>query len=262
MNTQDIIYYARYAIEILSLSFLSALISSLGMRFKSIAPDRNIISATVYSILLPSCLCSSFPIIIASKDEFLKIYITILSPMLSPIIIILSLSLLGIKFTLIKILLTITFASVTSLFLTRYKLIKKYTAISCLSPSTNILKDALTLFRISLPPIISAIIISIAISALLTIDFIGKIALFPSTQIIAIMLAGIGKFCAGQDIVILSSIKALLPHIGFFLGFSFMAEGLCISMLPIYKKIYTTKGIIAYTLFITVFSLFLFSTIQ
>ncbi len=254
------IHYIIYTAEILLLSFISSFISSLGMRFKVIAPDRNIISATLYSILMPSCLCSSFPIILASKNDFLRIYIAILSPLLSPLIIGLSLSLLGIQFTLLKFIISIGFALLTAFFLARYNMAKTSSNISCFSPSKNIIKDTLMLFKISLPPIVTAIVISIAISILLGINYIGKLALFPSTQIIAILLAGIGKFCAGQDIIILSSIKALSPHLGFFLGFSLMAEGLCLSMLPIYKRIYKIKGIVLYIFSIIILSMISFMT--
>ncbi len=241
-----------FTIEILGLTYLGALISALASSKIITSPDKNILTATCYSLLLPCCLCSAYPIVLFSRKAFLRIYIAVLTPMLSPQIILLSLRFISLKYLILRILLSILIALIVAQISLKLKLIRNVSPALVFFnkekperiSAKDIFYNSYSLFSQSLKPILTAITIGTIIKIILSVNYVAKYILFPSRRILAILLAALLKFCGGQEVIILYSLKNFHLNIGFSLAFSIMATGFCISLIPVYLRIYKPAGLI------------------
>lgn len=101
--------FAEYVVELTMLVFLGILIATAlehyFSRFKKLYPS-NLFTAFLYASILPVCACSVIPLIrsLQGKLSFRNIIAFVVSaPLLSPYIIVLSLSVIGVEYTVIRI---------------------------------------------------------------------------------------------------------------------------------------------------------------
>lgn len=115
--------FVEYVLELAMLVFLgifiATLLESYFSRFKKFYPS-NMSTAFVYASILPVCACSVIPLIqsLQGKLSFRNIITFVVSaPLLSPYIIVLSLSIIGMKYTLIRIIASFLLAASTGIVL-------------------------------------------------------------------------------------------------------------------------------------------------
>ena len=246
------------ALELLLLGYFGAVISALLYKYApKLHPDRGILQATIFAVLSPSCLCASYPVLLTMSNRYLRSYTATLSALLSPYILVFSWRLLGWDFAFQRLALSILLAILIAF--STYRLAP--TGISIKNTSSfpqkgpGIIALANSIFKLSLKPLLIAILISLTLARILDPNLIGKYALFPGTRTIAIILAGLGKFCYGQETFILYAIRGLPHNPGFRLGFSITASGLCLGMIPLYLKIYGKTGTAIFLLLTLLFAL-------
>ena len=254
-------------IELLSLSMLGSFITSLLFKsFPKLHPEYGIVQATLFASLSPTCLCSSYPMLLTIKNNWIRYYTAISSSLLSPFTILFSFSLLGKTYTILRILVSITFAILSAIVLNFIHKPQSQTQIKDLSP-TNIsnnllsgqplLKTTTSLFKAALKPILLSWLIFILIQPIFSSDKVAKLVLYPNTQILSLPIAMLTKFCFGQEIVLLKALSGLPIKMGFKLAFSLASTGFCISSLPIYLRIFSSKGTFIYALLALSISIFL-----
>lgn len=98
-------YYVELSIMVFLGVFVAAVLENYFTRFKILFPN-NLLSAFLYASLLPVCACSVIPLIktLKGKLSFRNIIAFVVSaPLLSPYILIISLSVLGPQYTILRI---------------------------------------------------------------------------------------------------------------------------------------------------------------
>ncbi len=255
-------------VEIPFLVVLGTVVSAtLHACLPSLHPKRGFITATLFSIVSPTCLCSSFPTIVTIPSPWLRYYSLVLSTLLSPWNILYSFTLMGIKFSVLRLIFSILFAMLSA------TILKKATPSKPLSPSPTsaeslyrpstpcsiktILSFSTYLFRLALVPILFTWIVTVVTASIISTSLIGKWALFPNLKVISLIGASLLRFCYGQEVFVLKAIQGLNPNLGFLLGFSLASTGFCLSSLPFYLRILPPKGVFLYFCLVIGTSLFL-----
>ncbi len=193
-----------------------------------------------------------YPVLKQINNTFIRYYVGILSPLISPVIIIFSILMLGMKYTVLRITTSIFFALGTASLLTINKSKKNvFTYPLFTKPQfntnhivfSNSLKEfILFTIKTNTNVIILASLIETILNIYLPVSKWSKILLFPKLKVTAILIAVISKICAGAEILILHSINGLNPNMGFLVGISLAVSGFCLSMIPLYIKIYGYKS--------------------
>ncbi len=233
------------ALELFLLGYLGAVVSALLYKYApKLHPDRGLLQASVFAILSPSCLCASYPVLLTMNNRYLRVYTASLSALLSPYILLFSWRLLGWEFAGERVILSLTLSSLIASF--TYRMAPPGAPVkdtlSSLDERPALMAIANSIFKLSLRPLILTIAISLLVAKVLDPNLVGKYALFPGTRTMAIILAGLGKFCYGQETFLLYAIRGLPHNPGFRLGFSLTGSGICLGMVPLYLKIYGRMG--------------------
>ncbi len=225
--------------------FIAVIIENYFFRFKGYLP-KNIFSAFLYGSILPICSCTAIPLLYTLKNKMkISVLITfiIAAPMLSPFIIVLSLSTIGIKYTILRIVCAFIIACVCGIVVERFMKkenlkkpknlkIKCDPSGSCLYNNKNIYEKTYIIYKKIFLYILLAASLGALFELLKTHDFIMQIGLSNHwLAILVVICVGIPLyFCNGLEVLF---VKPFL-HSGFFglgtaIGFSLTSTAICIS---------------------------------
>lgn len=229
------------------------LLSKFFSRFSKFYP-KNPFTAFLYGSIMPICSCSAIPIIVTLKGK-LKfrtiIAFIIAAPLLSPIIISLSFSMLGVKYAMLRIIcafiLAIGAGYVLEFFLKPKDEISIGSLFSCNKNDNcniraeNILDQAWEMIKILFPYIIISGTISLLFS-LFSSSYLNVVLEIINTWYgkILIVLIGIPLYvCNGSDIFLLKPfvLQASLFPYGASIAFSLAASALCLPSIILLSKI-------------------------
>ncbi len=231
--------------------FAAALLEKYFSRVRPIVP-RSSIAAFVYASVVPVCSCSAIPFVKALHDRVpFRVIITfvVAAPLLNPYIVMISLTVLGVEYALLRIACSLVLATFTGVIAERFYLRMKEhelgTLGSCAShngcPSTrkNIYEATFTTFRKVLPFMLFAGALSVAVELAGPGSFLTSIDLtdgFVGTALV--ILVGVPVyFCNGADVLFLQPLieNAGLP-LGTAMAFSLTSTSVCITSLAMLLK--------------------------
>ena len=118
--------------------FLATLLEKYFQRYESMYP-KNPITAFIYASIIPVCACTVIPMMGTMQGKInLRTIITfiVVAPLLSPYIIMLSFSVLGFEYGILKIICSLILAVITSIVMLFRFLEKKLTLILLLNIAT------------------------------------------------------------------------------------------------------------------------------
>ncbi len=246
-----------FVINTLFISSLSILCAGLFFEFFNGRFRRlKLPMALAAGVSLPLCSCHTACFVLLgieqSDSRFQKalwLFVFLISPMASVFYIAMSIGLLGLRFSVLRVLAAIVFSAVAAVALSGFLRAnagrdEKGPHRACLKEHPNGLFNAWgDLFsRISFPILLSALIGGLFSYFALNRTAAGY-ALFHTMRLPALLIALAGQFCMGQDLVILKGISEFYRNMGFNLCFSLFASGFCLSMLPIYRSLFSWRGV-------------------
>lgn len=261
----DFFYFLyQYTLMALSSFVLGTIFSGFFVIFYHRFP-LSILGAIIGGIIFPFSGCAIFPLVkgmLAEKEikaevPFLFLFV---ASLLSPLVIFLSLSLLGVKYLLLRILGALLLAGVGAFILSRMKEVKR---IRESLYKEAFLKDLLYekkgsfyffehgfyLFRSLLRYIFIGILLGTALLTFFSPQFIAFIGFSLKGLFFAVLIAFPLHLCNGQEIILLRPLKDLGLPLMHQLAFSFAGSGICLSVLPLYHAILGKK----ITLFIAIY---------
>jgi len=233
-------YFVELSLLILIGIFIAILLEKSFSKYKNYYP-RNPLTAFIYASIIPICACSAIPLLKTLKEKInfrTLITFVVAAPLLNPYIIILSFSVIGIKYGIARILSALILAISSGYILEFfYKKGKITPAIhskctSCNMFENNIYLKTYNLFKSLIPYIIIAGAIG------LTTEFINPQKIAPLINnansllgIIIIVIIGIPIYlCNGADILIM---RPFIHTLGFGLGtsisFSLTSTAICLT---------------------------------
>ncbi len=236
-------YFIELSLIIIVGIFMAAILESYFTKYQRFYP-KNTIAAFLYASFLPVCACATIPLI-SSMREKLKfrtiITFVVAAPLLSPYIIMLSFSVIGVKYTIARIV-SAFLLSILSGFIVEFFYIKDETdgllvfntcnPNECSSQNPDIYLRTYEIFKKILPYVIIAGIAGIAVETVAPVNFLTKHKI-PNNVIgiILVILAGIPVyFCHGAEVLFLRPLihQSGLP-LGTALAFSLASTSVCIT---------------------------------
>lgn len=254
--------------------FAGVLTEKYFLKIKRFYP-RNQILAFLYGSILPICSCGVIPLIDSMKKiTSLKVIITfiIATPLLNPYILFLSYAVLGLKFTILRVIFSFFTAMITGQILqfaaNKFKLSITGDFEACVTDCNPVMaKDpfvkTIRMTRKILPYILFAGILSFVFAMINPMQYIEPLNLKaePWTSII-MTLVGIPIYvCNGTDVLFLKPLLEFTDlSMGAAIAFSLSSSALCISSIVMLAKFLGTK--LTTILIVTIFVLMiLFSSI-
>ncbi|MDD2203201.1 MAG: permease [Bacilli bacterium] len=229
------------------------LLSKFFNKFSKFYP-KNPITAFLYGSLLPVCSCAAIPIIVTLKEKLkFRTIITfiIAAPLLSPIIISLSFSVLGVQYTILRIICSFILAIGAGYVLEFFLKPKDEISIgalfscnkndNCETKAESVLDQSWEMIKKLFPYILIAGTISLLFS-LFSDSYLKDVLELINTWYgkILIVLIGIPLYvCNGSDIFLLKPFvlhAATFPY-GAALAFSLSASALCLPSIILLSKI-------------------------
>ncbi len=223
--------------------FLAVLLESYFSRYKRFYP-KNTITAFLYASMLPVCACTTIPLISSMRGKLrFRTIITfvVAAPLLSPYIIMLSFSVLGVRYGILRIvsafILALVSGFVVEFFYTREEtqgliILNTCNKELCESQKSDIYQQAFDIIIKILPFLIVAGIAGIAIELIAPTNFLAGYDI-PNNLvgIMLVILAGIPVyFCNGAEVLFL---RPLIHQSGLSLGtaiaFSLASTSVCIT---------------------------------
>ncbi|MBN1182892.1 MAG: permease [Bacteroidales bacterium] len=225
--------------------FFAVLLESYFNRYKKFYP-KNPFTAFLYASLIPVCACTTLPLVKSLKDKigFTTLITFIISaPLLSPYIIVLSFTVLGVKYGILRIVASFILAFSTGLILNFFnKRMKTSFDLSTLPAQKNkqacpigkndLLTQTYNIIISVLPFIGVAAAFGILTELYMPVDFLKEYN-FDKGMIGLVLLVLVGipiYYCHGADVVFL---KPLIRHSGLQLGsamaFSLTSTAVCIT---------------------------------
>ena len=237
--------------------FFAVLLESWFTRFKKFYP-KNPISAFLYASVIPVCSCTTIPIVksMEGKISFRTLISFIISaPLLSPYIIVLSFSVLGFKYGVLRIVCSLLLAILTGviveIFYKKYKKDLELKEIPTSKKSTNcpIVKtdkflQVFNIMKSIFPFLILAGVLGIAVEMYMPVDYLERMNFSNNFLDLAIViLIGIPMYyCNGADVILL---KPLITHSGLSLGtamaFSLTSTSICVTAIVMLVKFLNKK---------------------
>jgi len=244
----------EYFIELIMIvvvgTFLAVLLKSYFAKFKRFFPT-NIVTAFLYASLLPLCACTTIPLIGSMKDKLrfrTIISFIVAAPLLSPNIIILSFSVLGVKYGIMRIIAAFILALMSGIvveFFYSEKEPKGLIVISNCNPgacdmeNSNIYLHTFDIFKKLIPYLIFAGIVGIAIEFFKPAYFLTNYNI-PNNfvGVMLVILAGIPVYlCNGAEVLIL---RPIIHHsdlaLGTAIAFSLASTSVCITSIVMLAK--------------------------
>ncbi len=230
--------------------FIAVLLERYFLKYKRFYPN-NPLTAFLYASILPVCACTILPMIkvFERKIKFRSlITLIVAAPLLSPYIIMLSFSTLGIKYTLLRIISSFIVA-VSSGFVVEYFYNKKNklkidtilcNPKKCLIKNNNIYIKTYEILKSIFPFLIIAAIMGITFEYISPYKFLlGYDLNFGFLGILISVLVGIPiYFCNGSEILFLRPFLVHIPKIplGTAIAFSISSTAICITSFAILIK--------------------------
>lgn len=248
--------------------FAAELFSKYFLRINKYAPG-NIFSAFLIASIIPACSCSVIPMIKAMQGKMrISVMLTFVfaAPLLNPYIIAISLGVLGIRYTVLRIISSFFLASLTGLFIERFMSASKTGkmeydhcagAIGCSALKFDVYESAFITIKKITPFIIFSGAVSILYEYYFTKQVLSSIDLANGlTGLIFAIAAGIPIYlCSGSDVLFLKPLISVshLP-LGTAVAFSLTSTAICISsiiMLAGYLGKRTSAAALLFIIFLT-----------
>lgn len=261
-------HFIELTIVVLIGVFAGVLVENYIKKIKRFFP-KNQVLAFIYGSILPICSCGAIPLIEVMKQRVsLKVIITFLiaAPLLNPYIIILSLSVMGVKYSIIRIVSAFVLAILSGIIVEW--ITKRFCKVEigkfencsteCSAFSNDLFVKTLLMVKKLLPYILIGGVISFSIELfnpkqyLAMFNFSNEWITMPFMLIIGIPL----YVCNGADIFIL---KPLLEYTDLSLGasmvFSLTSSAVCISSIVMLSKFLGKRITTIFVISIAVLSL-------
>jgi len=236
-------YFIELSMILIVGIFLAAILESYFTKYRRFYP-KNTIAAFLYASFLPVCACATIPLV-SSMIEKLRfrtiITFIVAAPLLSPYIIMLSFSVIGVKYSILRIasafLLSILSGFVVEFFYRKDETegLVEFNACNpneCYSHKPDIYLQTYEIFKKILPYLIIAGIAGIVIETVAPAIFLTNHKI-PNNLIgiILVILAGIPVyFCHGAEVLFLRPLihQSGLP-LGTAIAFSLASTSVCIT---------------------------------
>jgi uncharacterized membrane protein YraQ (UPF0718 family) len=268
-------YFFELAIVVLLGVFASTLIELYIKKVKRFFP-KNQLLAFIYGAILPVCSCGAIPLIETMKQRVsLRVIITfvIAAPLLNPYIIILSISIFGIKYCLLRVVSSFALAILTGFLVdfyakrTNQSILGSFEACKtdCYPSDRDPFVKALRLTITLLPYILIGGVLSFGIELVNPKNFLSWFN-FSNQWLSMLIMAAIGipiYVCNGADIILL---KPLLSFTDLSLGssmvFSLTSSVICVSSIVMLTKFLGRRLTVILVVCVTVLSLLIGSIIN
>ncbi|UCE18939.1 MAG: permease [Gemmatimonadota bacterium] len=231
--------------------FAAAIIEKYFIRLKKFIP-KNTLSAFIYASVIPVCSCSAIPLVPAMKDKLpFRAIITfvVAAPLLNPYIIMLSVTVLGLRYALVRIFCSFILA-VASGYIAEmlYRRMKHqelgvwngcHTRENCMAEGKSVYEDTFMIFKKIFPFLIVAGVLSAVFDQFVPRHLFDNYDLsnhFLGTGLV--ILIGVPVyFCNGADVLFLQPLLQYshLP-LGTAMAFSLTSTSVCISSLILLIK--------------------------
>jgi len=275
----------QYSVVTFAVFIIGTLIASLVSDSYQKIP-MNLITAVSAGIFLPLCVCGVFPLVkglMSTKKikGYALLSFLFITPLLNPYTLFLSYSVMGTKYFSARLIGAIFVAVIGAFFISSLKEFKKVRSKALTKINQNTpdffkpdkgrnagtdkgisnknhkiqyyINNGYLYFKSLSKPILIGIIIGSLFSTIIPPQFIDRYinnslyGLF-LTVLIAIPL----HVCAGQEIILLKPLQVLGLSTGYQISFSIAAAGICLSVIPLFCKLFGKKltGIIILYFFI------------
>jgi uncharacterized membrane protein YraQ (UPF0718 family) len=230
--------------------FAATLLEKHLSRLEKIVP-RNIFTAFIYASIIPVCSCSAIPLLRSFEGKIppqVTLTFILAAPILNPHIIILSLSLLGVKYTILRVMgsfiIAAGVAAIASGYIRRYNRSQGLLLPGCLSSggchkiSKGVYDSAYRIIKAIFPYMLLAGILSILFESFVSKDILSHGMWGGYGAVGAAVLVGIPLYmCNGSDVIFL---KPLIQYghfpIGAAVAFSLTSTAVCISSLMLISR--------------------------
>lgn len=260
-------YTIEYLIVIITGIFLAVLAESYLSTTKRFFP-KNQILAFLYASLMPICSCGAVPLIEIMKNRVpLRVIITfiIAAPLLNPYIVMVSFTMLGLQYTVVRMVASLILAIGAGLIVGKFAEMKQLSLGNlacepdiCETNEKDLFVKTIQKTRKLLPylavgAVISLLLAHFKVSELLTEHNFNH----PWLTSIVMMLIGIPLYvCNGADVILL---KPLMVHANLSLGpaivFSLTSSAVCVSSIVLLYKFLGAKLTLALVATISLLSL-------
>lgn len=250
-------YFLELFFVVLIGVFIAVILESWFSRFKKFYP-KNPYTAFLYGSILPVCSCTAIPIVksMEGKISFRTLISFIISaPLLNPYIIVLSFSVLGFKYGVLRIacsfLLAILAGFIVEFFYNKDK--KKleladvptsHNKTNCPIVKTDKFLQTFNLMKSIFPFLIIAGVLGIVAELYVPVDYLQKMNFSNNfLDLVIVILIGIPMYyCNGADVILL---KPLITHSGLSLGtamaFSLTSTAVCVTSIVMLIKFLNKK---------------------
>ncbi len=243
-------YFVELFILVVIGVFLAALLESLFTKYKRLYPS-NIITAFLYASLLPVCTCATIPFIGSMREKIpfrTIIAFVVAAPLLSPYIIMLSFSVLGVRYAMLRICCAFFLSMVTGIVVEFFYSEEKPKGIitigictpgECNTQKADIYLHTYEILKKLIPYLVLAGIAGIAIELFAPAHYLTQFDI-PNNfvGVSLVILAGIPVyFCNGAEILVL---RPLIHQSGLALGtaiaFSLTSTAVCMTSIVMLAK--------------------------
>ena len=259
--------FLELGVYIIAGIFIAAVLEYYFKR-KNFPMPGNIFTAFLLASILPVCACSVIPSIEIFKNQMRKKVLMVFvfaAPLLNPYVVFLSASVLGLKYLVIRVVLSFVLAygmATVYVFLDKENSIKGILGCKpedrCNASWTDVFERTEGLLKKLWPYILAAFVLSFAIAYLPLTKWLTASDL--NSHIRSVLIAaGVGiplYLCNGADIIIMGPLVhySYIP-LGTVLTFGLAANAICISSMVLYFKIIGVKQTLLLTAFVFVFLL-------
>lgn len=258
LNIEYFHLFYRYFMRILPMLMGGAFIAGLIERYFRYGRYRlpsSMLGAGVFASLIPICSCSAVPIahsLLVSRKMTLRAVMTFLLvvPVLNPFVIVFGTSVIGWRYTALRIGAVFGLGMLTGILMERFIGIKEagplgmqyYSCKGCSSsrkasvhnPGSSVLLSTYKVFFELLPFMIIGLMLGAAVAKYLPPPFVGK---YLSSNILGLFLAsvvGLPLFiCSGEEVLILKPLLDLGLPMGHAIAFTIAGNGICFASIPV-----------------------------
>lgn len=250
-------YFLELFFVVLVGVFIAVLLESWFSRFKKFYP-KNPYTAFLYGSILPVCSCTAIPIVKSMEGKIsirTLISFIISAPLLNPYIIVLSFSVLGFKYGVLRIVCSFLLAILTGFIVEFFydkdkkklelsEIPTSHNKTSCPIVKTDKFLQTFNLMKSIFPFLIIAGVLGIVAELYVPVDYLQKMNFSNNFLDLAIViLIGIPMYyCNGADVILL---KPLITHSGLSLGtamaFSLTSTAVCVTSIVMLIKFLNKK---------------------
>lgn len=275
----------QYSVLTFAVFIIGTLIASLLSNIYPKIP-MNLITAVSAGIFLPLCACGVFPLVkglMATKKikGYALLSFLFITPLLNPYTLFLSYSVMGAKYFSARLIGAILVAVTGAFFISSLKEFKEVRGKALTKVNQNIpdffkpnkdrkvrtdksisnknfkiqyyINNGYLYFKSLSKPILIGIIIGSLFSTIIPPQFIDRYINNSLYGLFLIVLIAIPlHVCAGQEIILLKPLQVLGLSTGYQISFSIAAAGICLTVIPLFCKLFGKKltGIITLYFFI------------